>query len=187
MKTNIFYTCFLLSLLMLFSCSPVRKSATYYQENKIAISELRNYFNLLYKQQPFSAGFTDNTLKYYVMQVSTDTLRSVYNTEKRKDELYQNISRFHYDTSMLIKMTDKMREIKCLWVGKIEYYFGEHKECFEYISFKSSDEAFRENKYHLLVFLDHTIADPKVYEQFGKASLVKVDSLVYYTTMNRLR
>jgi hypothetical protein len=76
---------------------------------------------------------------------------------------------------MLVRMTEIMREIKCLWVGKIEYYFGEHRECFDYISFNSTDEAFRENKYYLLVFLDHAIEDPKVYEQFRKATLTQVD------------
>lgn len=56
------------------SCSPERKSASYYQENKKEINELKNEYDALYRQQAFSAGFTDKTFKYYVMQIITDTL-----------------------------------------------------------------------------------------------------------------
>jgi len=186
MKKRQFYTCLLIMYLGI-SCSPSRKSAAYFQENKTAIAELRTYFNQLYTQQPFSAGFTDKTFKYYVMQVMTDTLRAVYNNEKRKDELWENVRKFHYDTALLKKMAKRMKDIKCLWIGKSDYYFGEHPEKFDYISFKSADKAFRENKYYMLVFLEHSLEYPEFQERIDKGTFVPVDSLVYYTTTSRYR
>jgi len=83
MKKRQFYTCLLIMYLGI-SCSPSRKSEAYFRENKTAIAELRTYFNQLYTQQPFSAGFTDKTFKYYVMQVMTDTLGQSIITKRGK-------------------------------------------------------------------------------------------------------
>ena len=169
------------------SCSPERKSAAYYQKNKAVISELRTYYDSLYRQQAFAAGFTDKDFKYYAMHITTDTLRSIYNTDKRREELWQSVIRFHYDTVLLKKMAVKMKEIKCLWLGKTEYYFGGQRELFTFISFQSADRAFRENKYYILVFLDHKLDYPQLQEWIKEGKIVPVDSLVYYTTTNRYR
>ena len=177
----------LLMMVMQMSCSPERKSVSYYRENKSEINELKNEYDALYKHQPFSAGFTDKTFKYYVMQITTDTLRAIYNNEKRKDELWQNVLRFDYDTVALKKMARRMEKIKCLWVGKTDHYFGAKREVFTYISFQSADKAFRENKYYVLILPDRKIDYPEIEEQIRKGKLVKVDSLVYFTTTNKYR
>ena len=177
----------LLTLAIGQSCSPERKSASYYHENKEEISELKNEYDTLYRQQAFSAGFTDKTFKYYVMQIITDTLRAIYNSEKRKDELWQNVLRFHYDTVALKKMAAMMKKIKCLWVGKTDHYFGEKREVFTYISFQSADKAFRENKYYVLILPDRKVDYPEVQEQIRKGKIVQIDSLVYFATTNKYR
>jgi hypothetical protein len=174
-------------VMMQLSCSPERKSASYYHENKEEISELKNEYDALYMQQPFSAGFTDKTFKYYVMQIVTDTLRAIYNSEKRKNELWQNVLRFRYDTLMLKKMATTMKKIKCLWVGKTDHYFGEKRELFTYISFQSADKAFRENKYYVLILPDREVDYPEIKELMSKGKIVQIDSLVYFTTTNTYR
>jgi hypothetical protein len=177
----------LLTLAIGQSCSLERKSASYYHENKKEISELKNEYDALYRQQAFSAGFTDKTFKYYVMQIVTDTLRAIYNSEKRKDELWQNVLRFNYDTVALKKMAAMMKKIKCLWVGKTDHYFGEKREVFTYISFQSADKAFRENKYYVLILPDRKVDYPGVQEQIKKGKIVQIDSLVYFATTNEYR
>lgn len=174
-------------LILVLSCSTERKSASYYYENKEDISDLRNYFDTLYRQQPFSAGFTDKTYRYYVMQIMTDTLRDIYNTEKSQEELWESIVKFHYDTIMLKKMAGKMKKVKCLWIGKADYFIGAQKEIFTYISFRSSEKIFRENKYYILVFTDHRIDQPEGQAQVKKGKLVPLDDRVYFTTGTRYR
>ena len=167
-------------------CSPERKSADYYYKNKVEINELRSNFDYLYQQQPFAAGFTDKTFKYYVLQIMTDTVRAIYNNEKYKDEIMKNILRHNYDTTRMRTLGNQMKKIKCLWLGRESYYVDEIKDNFLYISFKSADKVFRENKYYILVFLDHAI-DSNDLERIRKRKLVKIDSLVYFTTTNRYR
>jgi hypothetical protein len=180
-------TSILLILAIDHSCSPERKSGSYYRENKKEINELKDEYDALYRQQAFSAGFTDKAFKYYVMQIMTDTLRAIYNTEKRKDELWQNVLRFHYDTVALKNMAAMMKKIKCLWVGKTDHYFGERREVFTYISFQSADKAFRENKYYVLILPDRKVDYPEAQEQIKKGKIVQIDSFVYFATTDRYR
>ena len=166
-----------------FSCGAERKSTKYYQENKADLATLKSYYDSLYRTQPFSAGFTDKSCKYYVMQINTDTLRSVFTTDTRKGELWKNVLRYQYDTVLLNKMAHKMKELKCLWLSKTTDWLGEQKETYTYISFGSAlvDKPFVEDKYYILIFLDHKINHPVVEGKINKGDLVPVDGLVYFT------
>ena len=180
----------LLSLLAIgFSCATARKSEKYYQENKVAINELKSYYNVLYRQQPFSAGFTDKSLTYYVMQIITDTLRAIYTSDTRKKELGDNIERFHYDTALLRKMAVKMKEVKCLWIGRSNYYMDEQNVPFTFISFGSAlvDKPFVEDKYYILIFLDEKLEHPELDQRIKKGKLIPVDDLVYFTIGSNYR
>jgi hypothetical protein len=171
------------------SSKSTRKTAKYYKENKQAISELRELYEKLYLQHPFSAGFTDKSYKYYVMEVKTDTLRYIYNTEKNKQQVYQNITKFHYDTAMLRDLTFKMKETKCLWLSKSSFYVDEKRETVTFLSFKSasSNGPFVENKYYILIFLNHPITSPDIRARIKKGELVKIEELVYFTIGTKFR
>ena len=183
MKKYRLYIILLAITLVGFSCTTARKSAKYYDQNKAAIKELRNYFEILYKQQPFAAGFTDKSFKYYAMQIVTDTLRSIYTNDTREKELWDNIYKFNYDTALLKKMAVKMKEVKCLWIGRSAYYMDEQKMPFTFISFGSAliEKPFVEDKYYILVFLDRKLEHAELEDRVKKGKLVPVDDLVYYT------
>jgi len=189
------YCIYLLSLMLIaliISCSGSkknRKSVTYYNDNKTAILELRNLYDSLYSQQPFSVGFTDNTYTYYVMEITTDTVRYIYNTEKSEQQLYHAIERFHYDTTQLRKLATKMKEIKCLWLDKASFYLNEIKDTVTFLSFRSVtiENPFVENKYYVLLFIRRPIDTPLLRSKVKKGDLVKLDELVYFTIGNRFR
>ena len=107
------------------------------------------------------------------MQIITDTLRAIYNSEKRKDELWQNVLRFHYDTVALKKMAAMMKKIKCLWVGKNDHFFGAKREGFTCISFQSADKAFRENKYYDSFYPIAKLTTRKCRSKSGEAKLCR--------------
>src|SRR5262245_3619018 len=183
MKLNSLHILLIGVTVICFSCAPERKSAKYYQENKADLIALKNYYDSLYRTQPFSAGFTDKSCKYYVMQINTDTLRSVYTTDTRKGELWKNALRYQYDTVLLNKMAGKMKKLKCLWLGKTTDWLEEQKETYTYISFGSAlvDKPFVEDKFYILIFLDHKINHPEVEANIKNGKLVPVDDLVYFT------
>ena len=98
-----------------------RKSASYYLKHKTEITEILNSYHILYNQQPFSCGFTDRSYKYFVMQIITDTVRYIYNTEMNKAALYKVLGQVHYDTTRLRSMANQMKAMKLLWMGKISF------------------------------------------------------------------
>lgn len=162
--------------------SKQRRSADYYKVNRQAINEMRNLYDQLYLHQPFSAGFTDKSYKYYVIEVTTDTLRYIFNNETNRDQFYSTIQRFRYDTSQLKKLAAKMKATQCLWLSKSSYYVGEKRETFTYLSFKSAstDKPFRENKYYILIFSNHPVRSEEGKAKIKKGDLVKIDELVYF-------
>ena len=166
-----------------------RKSADYYEKYKDEITEVRKYYETLYSHQPFSVGFTDKSFKYYVMEVTTDTLRYIYNTEQSEKILYETILKFKYDTAMLRQLARKMREIKCLWLDKSSFYLDGEKELVTFLSFKSVtvDKPFVENKYYVLIFLNHELRDAEAKARVKKGELVRINELVYFMIGNRFR
>ena len=52
-----------------------------------------------------------------------------------------------------------MKQLKCLWIGRSNYYMNDEKVPFTFISFGSAliEKPFVENKFYILVFLDKKI------------------------------
>jgi hypothetical protein len=185
MKHSAIY-CFAVVLIVgLMSCAATttRKTASYYKQNKKQISEMRSLYEQLYRHQPFSAGFTDKSCKYFLMEVRTDTVRYIYNTEKNKPQVYQTIHRFQYNSDLIQELTKRMRALKCLWISKSSFFMDEKRETITYLSFKSAarDQPFVENKYYILMFLNHPINSPEIKARIRRGDLVKIDELVYFT------
>lgn len=191
MKRVLIYTVSMVFITAFVSCAAgsKRKSAEYYTENREAINELRNMYEKLYNHQPFSAGFTDKSFAYYVMEVTTDTVRYIYNTEKNKEQVYETISKFHYDTTLLRLFSHKMKEVKCLWLSKSSFYVKEKWETVTFFSFKSSksDRPFVENKYYILLFPETPFSSERIAKKIAAGSLVKIEDMVYFTIGNRYR
>jgi hypothetical protein len=168
---------------------PERKSASYYKENRAAITRIRGYYDTLYRQQPFSAGFTDRSFKYYALEVITDTVKYVYNTEKSEKQLYETVLRFAYDTAMVKKLAKEMKGIRCLWVDKAFFYLQEKKEKITFVSFRSVsvDKPFTENKYYILLFPDHPLDNPDLKTRAKKGGVVRIDDQVYFMIGNNFR
>ena len=166
-----------------------RKSAEYYHEHKQTITEIRKLYDELYKKQPFSAGYMDRSLKYFVMEVTTDTVRYLYNSDRGRNQLYETITKFKYDTSKLVSIYSKMKEIECLWLSKSSFFIEGNREKVTYLSFKSASSGgpFKENKYYILIFLTRPFTSPEIKKRIKRGDIVKIDELVYFTIGNRFR
>lgn len=191
MKNSKKYCCGILLIALLCSCgsSKQRKSADYYYDNKTSINEMRSIFDQLYSHQPLSVGFTDKSYKYYVMEVTTDSLRYIYNTHINEQQLYETVKKFQYDTAMLRKLSVLMNSNKCLWLSKSSFYINEKRETVTYLSFKSAktDRPFVENKYYILIFLPYPITSADIKAKINNGDLVKIDELVYFMIGNGYR
>ena len=166
-----------------------RKSASYYLKHKTEITEILNSYHILYNQQPFSCGFTDRSYKYFVMQIITDTVRYIYNTEMNKAALYKVLGQVHYDTTRLRSMANQMKAMKLLWMDKTSFWIHEKEEIVTFLSFKSVavEAPFSENKYYILLFTDMRLDIPELRERLKRGDLVRVEDKVYFMIGNQFR
>lgn len=175
----------------MFSCasSANRKSSDYYVENKVAIQEILGEYENLYATQPFSAGFSDKSFRYYVMEVQSDSVRYIYNTEKNLDHLKNTVAKYKYDTAALSSLAKKLKAIECLWLSKSSFFIDEKRETVTFLSFRSvsSRKAFVENKYYILIFAPHKIENDQIQARIKKGELVKIDDQVYFTIGSNFR
>lgn len=180
-----------LALLIAAGCasSAGRKSASYYTEHKDSIQSILSLYEQLYAQQPFSAGFSDKSFQYYLMEVQSDTVRYIYNTEKNTEHLMQTVQKYHYDTAVLADLAKSLKAIQCLWLSKSSFFINEKRETVTFLSFRSvsSRKAFVENKYYILIFIPHTIKDERIESRIKKGDLVKIDNHVYFTIGSNFR
>ncbi len=192
MRVVVVHIIVLLILAGLASCtaSKGRKTEAYYEKNRMAIEQLRRQYDRLYAQQPFSIGFTDKSYQYYVMEVTTDTVRYIYNTEKSENRLYDMIDHFKYDTGTLASLARQMKELKCLWVDKSFFYVEGKKEIVTFLSFKSVlfDQPFVENKYYILMFTRNSFEKhDEVKARLKQGDIIKIRPNVYFFIGNRFR
>ena len=192
MRSVLIHIIFMLFVTGIVSCtaSKGRKSEAYYEKNRLAIERMRRQYDRLYAQQPFSIGFTDKSYKYYVMEVTTDTVRYIYNTDKSEDQLYEMIDHFRYDTGTLASMARQMKELKCLCVDKSFLYVEGKKEIVTFLSFKSVlfDQPFVENKYYILMFTQSSFEKhDEVKARLKKGDFIKIRPNVYFYIGNRFR
>lgn len=189
MKNNLFISIIIIVAMSSCAGAAERKTAQYYLKNEQAITEMRQLYQQLYQHQAFSIGFTDRRFKYYVLEVTTDTLRYIYNNEQSEERMYQTIRQFQYDTVELRKLALQMKALKCLWLDKASFYLDNQLETVTYCSFKSVavETPFEENKYYVLVFTQHPITHAGFKERIAKGQLVPIKDTVYFTIANKFR
>lgn len=166
-----------------------RKSSAYYNKNRILITQMLSSYEELYNQQPFSIGYADRSYKHYIMYILTDTLRYIYNTRTGRDKLFELIQRFNYDTALLKDLALKMKQTKCLWLDKMSFYLDNKKDSATFLSFKSAlvEKPFVENKYYILLFLNHNLSHPEIKARLKRGDLVRIRDSVYFTIGSHFR
>ena len=191
MNSNASYRYLFLLPIFFVSClaSSPRKSADYYYKNRESISHILELYDTLFAHQPFSAGFSDKSFQYYLMEVTTDSVRYVYNTERNKQQVIDLIVKYGYDTSQLGQMARLMKSIKCLWLSRTSFYVDEKRQTVTFLSFKSAanDGPFVENKYYILLFPTQPVSSASIDARIKKGDLVRIRDSVYFTVGNKFR
>ncbi|WP_276483675.1 hypothetical protein [Paraflavitalea pollutisoli] len=181
----------ILLIVLLASCTAAkkRKSEKYYVEHKQTITEVRQLFDKLYQHMPFSAGFSDRSLKYFVLEILSDSVRFIYNGEKNQPQLEEAVDRFGFDTTQLRTLATKLQQINCIWISKRSFYVNQQRETVTFLSFKSiaNPNLFSENKYYILLFPPKQIISRHFRERIRRGDLVKIEDQVWFTIGSNFR
>src|SRR5436190_1359450 len=138
-------------------------------------------YEKLYKTQPFSLGFSDRSFKYVEMDVKTDTVRYAMDIAESKKTFFSVVERFRYDTVALGQLYRKMKEIKCIWLGKDNLYYMGKEETIVFLSFKSAlnGNPFLDRKFYMLILFDPRFITPEMAREIEKNGYKKVKKNIY--------
>ena len=103
--------------------------------------------------------------------------------------MYETITKFNYDTVVLRRMSETMKEIRCLWLTKPSFFLEGVRESVTTLSFRSVqvEKPFVENKYYILIFADKEFQNEEVKAKIKKGDIAKIKDGVYFMIGNSFR
>jgi hypothetical protein len=188
MKT-VLYIFFICLIQISCSVSKEKKSAKYYFENEKKIQEILALYKGLYRQQPFSLGFSDRSYEHIGMDIITDTVRYALHNEQNMDLFREAVYGFKYDTIALRQMYIKMYDIKCIWVGTADFYYEGKQEEIVFMSFRSVrfGNPFLDRKFYNLVLFDPALMNENNRKLIEAAGFKKIENEIYFKIMGKFR
>jgi hypothetical protein len=138
-----------------FACkTPLNRATIYYKKYDDKLLDIIKQYDKLSAHHNFMCGFTDRTFKYFSIEIKTDSVRYVYNSAVRNFQLADSVIKFQIDTAGVRRMAIDMYKIKCLWVGKADFYPQKQKVTIDYLAFgmPANNNPFNESKYLVVAY-----------------------------------
>jgi hypothetical protein len=139
------------------SCSPTNNFTTrYYAENKDMLNSVRERFQEYYTQKPFHIEFKDKNFRYMSYEILTDTTRFIYNFDLEERNLADSLDKYGYNTPRIIELIADMRQIRCTWISKLDYFENREKKSMVFISVRHNqlESLLNGEKYYALAFFN---------------------------------
>lgn len=139
------------------SCSPANHfTARYYKENQAMLHSIRDSFQALYRQKPFSLEFKDKNYRFISFEVLSDTMRYIYNFDLDQPNFADTLYKYHYNAKGIIGLAADMRSIKCTWIAKLDYFENRQEKQLVFISVRHNKlkSFMKGEKYYALAFFN---------------------------------
>ena len=139
------------------ACSPTNHfTARYYKENQAMLHRIRDTFQVLYKQKPFSLEFKDKNFRFISFELLSDTMRYIYNFDLDQPNFADTLYKYGYNAKGIIGMAADMREIKCTWIAKLSYFENRLEKQLVFISVRHNKlkSFMKGEKYYALAFFN---------------------------------
>lgn len=190
MKIASKYSAFII-LTLCCSCATLKekKSGEFYLQNQNAIKRIILNYDSLYAHIPFNIGFSDRGYTKVGMDIITDTVRYAV-TNLQSEELFKRtIEGFHFDPTRIRALYTDLFSIKCIWLGKADYYHQGQRRLLTYLSFRSvaAGNPFLDRKYYTLLFFEPGFLKEEMNDRLSKTGFKKIDTDVYFSILGRFR
>lgn len=174
------------AIVLFASCrTPEKLSKSYYVLHKNELKTIIETYNQLYEIKPFILGFSDARYRKYSLEVSTDTVRYVYNTSIMQFSVADSIKRFGFDSSHMKKLGQMMRKSKCICVARHFFYWDNKEYAANWLFFRQSGSGlFKERRYHVLIFFKDALPENARKEFIEQQKLEPLEDNVFYTVSN---
>jgi hypothetical protein len=157
---------FSLILIILGACSAKKISATYYEEHAASLDSIEESYQQLYKQHPFSIGFTDIHFNTVSVEILTDSLKYIYEFSVDEKRLPDSLEKYRLNVDGTMALIRKIQSIHCTWINKVDYYVDEKRHSMIFISIKpvAITAPFSYKKYYVLAYF----RQPQYFDEEGR-------------------
>ncbi|MGJ7032863.1 hypothetical protein [Niabella hirudinis] len=126
MKKDTFILIVIFGLLStLGGCSyPRNFTANFYAKNEQQLESIKNDFNRLYSQHPFSILFEEKTFTNISFEFNEDSIKYIYHFNIYGPAFTDSLKARHYNAPQIKKLVEDMRAIQCTWIANVDYYEG---------------------------------------------------------------
>ncbi|MET0635405.1 MAG: hypothetical protein ABWZ25_05230 [Chitinophagaceae bacterium] len=143
--------------LLLISCNHSRKfTQNYYKENQSTIQSIRNRFNAIYDQQPFSLELKDKYLQRIGLEIITDSIKYIYAFNVNESNLVDTLRKYRFDIESMGKLIVDMQRAHCTWITNLDYYENREKKELLFLSVrhKALEVFLKPEKYFTLALFN---------------------------------
>jgi hypothetical protein len=165
MGNKIKYILLLNAALALVSCATTNIKK-YYSENKTALDSISQTYRQQYEKGSFSILFTDKSFEHVSVEITTDTIKYIYEFEMNEKRMGDTLTKYHLPVNELESLIAAMKSVKCSWISNLDYYEDENKNSLVYMSVRSKSWSFPliDKKYYILTYY----SQPQYYDNEGR-------------------
>lgn len=151
--------------LLLVSCATTNIKK-YYSENKIALDSISRTYSQQNAKGSFSILFTDKSFEHVSIEITTDTIKYIYEFEMNEKRISDTLIKFHLPVYQIENLIASMKSVKCSWISNLDYYEDEKKNSLVYMSIRSKSWSFPliDKKYYILTYY----SQPQYYDNEGR-------------------
>ncbi|SDC07753.1 hypothetical protein [Niabella drilacis] len=126
MKKSIFILTLISGLMgVLGGCSyPRNFTSDFYAKNEQRLETIKDDFNRLYNQHPFSILFEEKTFTNISFEFNEDSIKYIYHFNIHAPAFTDSLKAHHYQAQEVQKLVENMRAIQCTWIANVDYYEG---------------------------------------------------------------
>jgi hypothetical protein len=180
---------FCATCLLITGCkAPEKLSKKYYLSHSNELNQINSAYNKLYKTCPFILNFTDTRFRHNSIEISTDSVRYIYNTSIMNFSIADSIKKFGLSYKAIKSLGESMVRTRCISVARHSFYEGGQEFSANFLFFKQAKAGmFKESRYHVIIFFNEVL-NPSIIKTFTeKQDLQQLGDNVFYTVSNRFK
>lgn len=153
-------------ILCISACSGRNITGRFYTDHQREIDTIKNTFEELYRQKPFSLTFSDKRFRTVTVDIQTDSMTYIYDFLITDPRLTDTLNHYRLDTAGTKRLISLMQQIKCTWVNRFDYYTDGVKKSLIFISVKpvAYKPVFKARRYYIITYY----AQPQLYDEKGQ-------------------
>ena len=112
-------------------------STQFFNKNENKLGQIQAQYKKLNPERPFSIVFLDRKFDHFSLEINSDTFRYIYHFQVNEPRLLDTLDKFRFNTMEIMSLIEKMRDIHCNWVNKLDYCPNKTKKHVIYLSIRS--------------------------------------------------